>query len=257
MLMIISPAKKMDFQVPVSIAKHSCAEMLDHSEILIESLRTKTPQDICSLMGLSDKLGALNFERFQSWRQPFDSSNARQAILAFRGDVYQGLNAQKMDIQDLDWAQDHLRILSGLYGLLRPLDLIQPYRLEMGTKYPTNRGSDLYDFWGYTITDAINRHLTALNGSRPILVNLASNEYFKSVHPAEINAPILNPVFMDKKNDEYKIVSFYAKRARGEMAAFVVKNRIVDAEGLKEFRESDYIHNPAMSDGNKLVFTRG
>ena len=142
--MIISPAKKMDFQVPVAIAKHSYAEMLDHSEVLMASLRTKTPQDICSLMGLSDKLGALNFERFQSWRQPFDLSNARQAILAFRGDVYQGLNAQKMDIQYLDWAQDHLRILSGLYGLLRPLDLIQPYRLEMGTKYPTNRGSDLY-----------------------------------------------------------------------------------------------------------------
>ena len=258
MLMILSPAKKMDYQAPTTIAKYSAAEMLDHSETLIDSLKTKTPQDICSLMGLSDKLGALNFERFQSWRQPFNSDNARQAILAFQGDVYQGFNAQSMDLRDLEWAQEHLRILSGLYGLLRPLDLIQPYRLEMGTKYPTKRGTNLYDFWGDKITNALNNCLTELsdNDGDPILVNLASNEYFKSVHPAKISARILTPIFMDKKNDDYKVISFFAKRARGEMAAFAVKNRIVDAERLKEFRESGYIHNPAMSSGNKLIFTR-
>ncbi|MAJ87432.1 MAG: peroxide stress protein YaaA [Cellvibrionales bacterium TMED148] len=258
MLMIISPAKKMDYQTPLTIEKHSSAEMLDHSEDLMASLKTKTPQDICSLMGLSDKLGAMNYERFQSWQQPFDSCNARQAILAFRGDVYQGLNAQAMDIHDLEWAQDHLRILSGLYGLLRPLDLIQPYRLEMGTKYPTKRGSNLYDFWGDIITSSVNKHLTELNKRKfsPILVNLASNEYFKSVDPKRISVQILTPVFMDKKNDQYKIISFFAKRARGEMAAFVVKNRIVDGESLKEFRESGYHYNQAMSNGNKLVFTR-
>ena len=205
-------------------------------------------------MGLSDKLGALNYERYQAWQRPFSPENAKQALLAFKGDVYQGLDAESMDAEDLAWAQNNLRILSGLYGLLRPLDLMQPYRLEMGTKFANQRGGDLYAFWGDLITRKINQHL---EGSKePVLLNLASNEYFKSVHPEKINAPIITPVFMDKKDDKYKIISFFAKKARGLMSAYIIKNRITDVERIKDFDSAGYSYNPAMSEGNKWVFTR-
>ena len=205
-------------------------------------------------MGLSDKLGALNYERFQEWQTPFSTDNAKQAILAFKGDVYQGLDADNMSADELSWAQDNLRILSGLYGLLRPLDLMQPYRLEMGTKFANQRGANLYQFWGDIITDQLNKLFPT--SAQSVLVNLASNEYFKSVQPKNINAEIITPVFMDQKGDKYKIISFFAKRARGLMSAFIIKNKITDAEQLKTFNVDGYSFNSAMSEGNKWVFCR-
>ena len=224
MLTIISPAKKLDYSQPSEAQTFTQPLLLEHSEQLLTDLRLLSPEDICSLMSLSDKLGALNYERFQEWQTPFSTDNAKQAILAFKGDVYQGLDADNMSADELSWAQDNLRILSGLYGLLRPLDLMQPYRLEMGTKFANQRGANLYQFWGDIITDQLNKLFPA--SAKSVLVNLASNEYFKSVQPKNINAEIITPVFMDQKGDKYKIISFFAKRARGLMSAFIIKIKI-------------------------------
>ena len=254
MLTIISPAKKLDYSQPEKTQTFTQPLLLEHSEQLITDLQRLSPEDVCSLMGLSDKLGALNYERFQEWQTPFSMDNAKQAVLAFKGDVYQGLDADNMDADELNWAQDNLRILSGLYGLLRPLDLMQPYRLEMGTKFANQRGTNLYQFWGEIITDQLNKLFPA--SAKSVLVNLASNEYFKSVQPKNINAEIITPVFMDQKGDKYKIISFFAKRARGLMSAFIIKNKITDAEQLKTFNVDGYSFNSAMSDGNKWVFCR-
>ena len=254
MLTIISPAKKLDYSQPSEAQTFTQPLLLEHSEQLLKDLRLLSPEDICSLMGLSDKLGALNYERFQEWQTPFSTDNAKQAILAFKGDVYQGLDADNMSADELSWAQDNLRILSGLYGLLRPLDLMQPYRLEMGTKFANQRGANLYQFWGDIITDQLNKLFPA--SAKSVLVNLASNEYFKSVQPKNINAEIITPVFMDQKGDKYKIISFFAKRARGLMSAFIIKNKITDAEQLKTFNVGGYSFNSAMSEGNKWVFCR-
>lgn len=254
MLTIISPAKKLDYSQPSEAQTFTQPLLLEHSEQLLKDLRLLSPEDICSLMGLSDKLGALNYERFQEWQTPFSTDNAKQAILAFKGDVYQGLDADNMSADELRWAQDNLRILSGLYGLLRPLDLMQPYRLEMGTKFANQRGANLYQFWGGIITDQLNKLFPA--SAKSVLVNLASNEYFKSVQPKNINAEIITPVFMDQKGDKYKIISFFAKRARGLMSAFIIKNKITDAEQLKTFNVDGYSFNAAMSEGNKWVFCR-
>jgi len=254
MLTVISPAKKLDYSSTVETQAHTQPELLSHAKELLKGLKTLSPQDVCALMGLSDKLGALNYERFQEWRTPFDQKNARQAVLAFKGDVYQGLDAQSMSAGELAWAQDNLRILSGLYGLLRPLDLMQPYRLEMGTKYSNAKGNDLYKFWGNIITDEINKVLV---GKTPVLLNLASNEYFKSVQTKDIKGQIISPQFMDKKDDKYKIISFYAKKARGLMSAYIIKNKITDVEKIKGFDSDGYSYNAAMSEGDKWVFTRG
>lgn len=254
MLTIISPAKKLDYSQPVETQAFTQPLLLEHSEQLIKDLQRLSPKEVCSLMGLSDKLGALNYERFQEWQTPFSIDNAKQAVLAFKGDVYQGLDADNMNADELNWAQDNLRILSGLYGLLRPLDLMQPYRLEMGTKFVNQRGANLYQFWGDIITDQLNKLFPA--SAKSVLVNLASNEYFKSVQPKNINAEIITPVFMDQKGDKYKIISFFAKRARGLMSAFIIKNKITDAEQLKTFNVDGYSFNAAMSDGNKWVFCR-
>ena len=254
MLTIISPAKKLDYSQPLEAQTFTQPLLLEHSEQLLKDLRLLSPEDICSLMGLSDKLGALNYERFQEWQTPFSPDNAKQAILAFKGDVYQGLDADNMSADELSWAQDNLRILSGLYGLLRPLDLMQPYRLEMGTKFANQRGANLYQFWGDIITDQLNKLFPT--SAKSVLVNLASNEYFKSVQPKNINAEIITPVFMDQKGDKYKIISFFAKRARGLMSAFIIKNKITDAEQLKTFNVDGYSFNSAMSEGNKWVFCR-
>jgi len=254
MLTIISPAKKLDYSQPSEAQTFTQPLLLEHSEQLLKDLRLLSPEDICSLMGLSDKLGALNYERFQEWQTPFSTDNAKQAILAFKGDVYQGLDADNMSADELSWAQDNLRILSGLYGLLRPLDLMQPYRLEMGTKFANQRGANLYQFWGDIITDQLNKLFPT--SAQSVLVNLASNEYFKSVQPKNINAEIITPVFMDQKGDKYKIISFFAKRARGLMSAFIIKNKITDAEQLKTFNVDGYSFNSAMSEGNKWVFCR-
>jgi cytoplasmic iron level regulating protein YaaA (DUF328/UPF0246 family) len=254
MLTVISPAKKLDFTSAVSSAAHTQPALLKHSQELLEGLKKLSPQDVCRLMGLSDKLGALNYERFQEWSAPFNEDNARQAVLAFKGDVYQGLGADSMSEAELQWAQDHLRILSGLYGILRPLDLMQAYRLEMGTKFATQRGSDLYSFWDGIITAELN---DLLKGSDAVLLNLASNEYFKAIKQKNIHARIVTPIFMDYKTDKYKIISFFAKKARGLMSAFIINNKITCVDEIKAFNSSGYAFNEAMSEGDKWVFTRG
>tara|TARA_B110000967_G_scaffold64436_1_gene66375 strand:+ start:145 stop:912 length:768 start_codon:yes stop_codon:yes gene_type:complete len=254
MLTVISPAKKLDYSSSFSAAAHTQPALLKHSQELLEGLKKLSPQGVCKLMGLSDKLGALNYERFQEWSAPFNEQNARQAVLAFKGDVYQGLGADSMSNAELQWAQDHLRILSGLYGLLRPLDLMQAYRLEMGTKFANQRGGDLYSFWDGIITAELNEQLTDADA---VLLNLASNEYFKAVKQNNIRARIVTPVFMDSKDGKYKIISFFAKKARGLMAAFIIKGKITDVEDIKNFDSDGYSFNSALSEGDRWVFTRG
>ena len=251
MLVVISPAKKLDYSSSIEAPLLSQPALLDHAEELSIGLKALAPQDVSSLMHLSDKLGALNYERFQEWQTPFNADNARAAVLAFKGDVYQGLEADSMSAEDLHWAQDHLRILSGLYGVLRPLDLMQAYRLEMGTKFASQRGKDLYQFWGDIITAELNRVESS------VLVNLASNEYFKSVHKKDISARIVTPVFMDKKDDKYKIISFYAKKARGLMSRYIIQNRITEIEQINQFDSDGYVYNAALSELDAPVFLRG
>ena len=254
MLTVISPAKKLDYSSSLSAAAHTQPALLKHSQELLEGLKKLSPQGVCKLMGLSDKLGALNYERFQEWSAPFNEQNARQAVLAFKGDVYQGLGADSMSNAELQWAQDHLRILSGLYGLLRPLDLMQAYRLEMGTKFANQRGGDLYSFWDGIITAELN---DLLKGADAVLLNLASNEYFKAVKQKNLHARIVTPIFMDYKTDKYKIISFFAKKARGLMSAFIITNKITCVDDIKAFNSTGYAFNEAMSEGDKWVFTRG
>ncbi len=254
MLMLISPAKTLDFETTPVTDKATQPDFLDQSKELIKVLRDLAPQDVSSLMSISDKLGQLNYDRYHQWRTPFTANNAKQAALAFKGDVYTGLNAEQFKAGDFSFAQQHLRILSGLYGLLRPLDLIQPYRLEMGTKLANPRGDNLYQFWGEQLTQAINEQLSTLK--HPVVVNLASNEYFKSVQPKQLSAPLVTPVFKDWKNGQYKIISFYAKKARGLMAAYAIHHRIKDAEALKQFDAEGYVYNETLSKGAQWVFTR-
>lgn len=254
MLLVVSPAKKLDFESPLVTTKISQPVLLEHSEILIERCIKLSPDQIASLMKLSDKLAGLNAARFGEWSLPFTSSNARQAILAFNGDVYNGLDAASFNDTDFDFAQKHFRILSGLYGLLKPLDLMQPYRLEMGTKLDTVRGSNLYQFWGNIITNELNK--TLVEQGDDFLINLASNEYFKAVNKKSINATIITPQFKDWKNDQYKMISFFAKKARGLMARYIIQNQLTDVEELKNFDLAGYQYNKALTKGNDLVFTR-
>lgn len=254
MLIVVSPAKNLDYESPTPTGRHTKAALLDHSQALIDELKQLAPQDVSKLMKLSDKLGTLNFDRFQSWSLPFKASNARQAVFAFNGDVYAGLDAYNFDDEELSFAQDHLRILSGLYGVLKPLDLMQPYRLEMGTKFSVGENKDLYQFWGAEITKLLNKQLKKLDSDT--LINLASNEYFKSVKKAELNAEIVTPVFKDKKNGTYKIISFFAKKARGRMSAYIIKNKITAAAQIKSFDWDGYCYNEAMSNDTEWVFVR-
>lgn len=254
MLMLLSPAKNLDFETAPTTKKYTQPDLLLHAEELIEPLRKLAPHDVSELMKISDKLGQLNYDRFQAWQPPFDESNAKQAALAFNGDVYAGLDAPSFSAKDFTFAQKHLRILSGLYGLLRPLDLIQPYRLEMGTKFANPRGKDLYAFWGEVITEQLNQQLKALKSDK--LVNLASNEYFKAVKPKSLNADIITPAFKDWKNGQYKIISFYAKKARGLMSAYAIKEQITQAEDLKGFNVEGYGYNDELSTTQQWVFTR-
>ena len=254
MLTVISPAKKLDYSNSVTAKPFTQPELLSHSKELLNGLKGLSPQDVCVLMGLSDKLGALNYERFQAWHTPFSADNAKQSVLAFKGDVYQGLDAENMTEEDLNWAQGTLRILSGLYGVLRPLDLMQPYRLEMGTKFANQRGPNLYAFWDGIITRELN---ALLKKPTDVLVNLASNEYFKAAKEKNITGRIVTPVFMDSKDGKYKIISFFAKKARGLMAAFIIKGKITDVEDIKNFDSDGYSFNSALSEGDRWVFTRG
>lgn len=254
MLLVVSPAKNLDYETPSITAAFTQPEFLDKSEILINRCRRLSPAKISSLMKISDKLAGLNADRYASWSTPFDSANAKQAVLAFNGDVYAGLQANSFSESDLDYAQQHLRILSGLYGLLKPLDLMQPYRLEMGTKLNVRRSKNLYEFWGNTITDKINQDLSSQGDN--ILINLASNEYFKSVKTKLVDGVVVTPVFKDKKNGEYKIISFFAKKARGLMARYIIQNRITDVAELSGFDLEGYQFNPELSKTNQPVFTR-
>ena len=254
MLMVISPAKTLDYDTPPVIDKSTQPRFVEHSVELIEVLREKSPQDIAKLMSLSDKLASLNVARYGSWERESTPQNAKQALLAFKGDVYTGLNAEDFSTDDFAFAQQHLRMLSGLYGLLRPLDLMQPYRLEMGTKLVNPRGKDLYTFWGERISQWLNEDLEAQGDQ--VLLNLASQEYFGAVKPKALTARVIDTVFKDQKNGQYKIISFYAKKARGLMARYVIKERLQDPEGLKDFNLDGYRFDPASSSENQLVFLR-
>lgn len=254
MLMVISPAKTLDYESPLATEHHTKPQMVDESETLIQLCRELTPMDISQLMKVSDKIAGLNVARFANWSRDFSLENARQAILAFKGDVYTGFCAETLSEADFNWAQANLRILSGLYGVLRPLDLIHAYRLEMGTKLANQRGANLYQFWGDKITESLNQ--TLKEKGTDIVINLASNEYFKAVKPQKLNAQIVTPIFKDYKNGQYKIISFYAKKARGMMARFIVDKRIERIEGLKEFDVDGYFFCPASSNERELVFKR-
>ncbi len=254
MLIIVSPAKKLDFDTPAPVAAHTQAELLGEAEKLMAILREKDSFEIAELMRLSMKLADLNVARYQSWSTPFTPANAKQAIYAFRGDVYQGLDADSLSESDIEFAQNHFRMLSGLYGLLCPLDLMQPYRLEMGTQLANPRGRNLYDFWGAIITEALNTALAAQGDD--VLVDLASTEYFKAVQPAKLKGRIVTPVFKERKGGDYKVIGIHAKRARGLMSRFIIQNRLSSPEEIKQFDVADYCFNEGLSSPGELVFTR-
>lgn len=254
MLMVISPAKTLDYETPPATERFTLPQYLDHSQELVEQLRELSPAQISELMHVSDKIGGLNAARFGSWNPAFTPANAKQALLAFKGDVYTGLDAQSLGEADFDYAQRHLRMLSGLYGLLRPLDLMQPYRLEMGTKLANARGKDLYAFWGTRISEWLNEALA--DQGDDVLLNLASNEYFSAVKRSALKARVIDTEFKDLKNGQYKIISFYAKKARGLMSRFVIEQRINDPAQLKEFAVQGYRYDAEQSSSQKLVFVR-
>jgi len=254
MLLVVSPAKKLDFESPLATQKFSQPNLLEQSQLLINDCIKLSPSDIATLMKLSDKLAGLNAARFGEWSTPFNQDNARQAILSFNGDVYTGLDAQTFSEGDFDYAQKHFRILSGLYGLLKPLDLMQAYRLEMGCKLANSRGDNLYQFWGEIITDELNKTLSEQGDE--VLINLASTEYFKSVKKKQLNATIITPAFKDWKNGQYKMISFFAKKARGLMARYIIQNKLTSVEQLKDFDSAGYQYNESLSKGNDWVFTR-
>lgn len=253
MLMVISPAKTLDYESPLATNDYTRPDFLDDACELIDQLKELEPHQVSNLMNISDKLGQLNARRFRDWHTPFTPDNARQAVLAFKGDVYTGLGAESFSPKDFDFAQTHLRMLSGLYGILKPLDLMQPYRLEMGTRFENSRGKDLYAFWGNRITNELNRLLVADDG---VLVNLASNEYFKSVNRKDLEGRLITPQFKDWKNGQYKMISFYAKKARGLMCRFAIQNRITQASDLKGFNLEGYYFSEDQSDNNNWVFLR-
>jgi hypothetical protein len=254
MLTLISPAKTLDYQTPLTVEKYTQPALLVHSKALMPTCQALSPVDIARLMKVSDKIAGLNVARFAEWQPNFTLENARQAIFAFKGDVYTGLDALSLSLDDLEWAQARLRMLSGLYGALRPLDLMQAYRLEMGTKLTNPRGENLYQFWGNHITDNLNETLAMQNSQ--CVVNLASNEYFKSVNTRLLSGKIITPIFKDAKNGVYKIISFYAKKARGLMVRYIIDNRIDDPELLKEFDVAGYYFVPAESTETEWVFKR-
>ena len=254
MLIIISPAKTMDFETKPVTKTYSQPALLKQSEALIDVMTTKSPSDIEKLMKISPKLAELNAERFHQWSRPFKLSNAKQAVLAFKGDVYIGLEAENLTEKQLDYAQQHLRILSGLYGVLRPLDLIQPYRLEMGIKLANPEGKNLYEFWDTRLTNKINKQLKDIDSK--ILLNLASNEYFKAIKVKEVQADIITPKFKDWSNGQYKMIGFFAKKARGSMSRWVIKNKVKSVRKLLTFDVDGYQYSPQDSDPLNPVFLR-
>lgn len=254
MLIVLSPAKTLDYDTPATTDKHTLPDFVDHSAELIDILKRLSPAQVGSLMRISDALAVLNVGRYASWSPRFTQENAKQAILAFNGDVYEGLDAPSLTDKQLDYAQSHIRILSGLYGVLRPLDLMQPYRLEMGTRLANPRGKDLYAFWGNLVTEALNEAIAARKSAA--LVNLASEEYFKAVKPRLLNAPVITPVFEDWKGGKYKVISFHAKRVRGLMARYAAVNEVRQPEQLKQFDAEGYAFDAAASDDTTWFFRR-
>ena len=254
MLTVISPAKTLDYETPSHTDQHTQPRFLEYSNELISVLEQFSVQGIADLMKLSDKLASLNVARYNSWPTRLTTDNAKQAILAFKGDVYTGLDATSLSSDQLNYAQQHLRILSGLYGVLRPLDLMYPYRLEMGTKLDNPRGKNLYQFWDDRLTTSLNEELD--RDSSPVVINLASNEYFKAIKPKTLNARLITPVFKDSKSGQYKIISFYAKKARGLMARYIIENEVNAPEALKDFDYEGYRFAESMSEGNTWVFIR-
>ncbi len=254
MLIVISPAKTLDFDTQACTDNYSQAVFLDDAQQLMQLLRKLSRTELSQLMKISAKLADLNYDRNINWQLPFSPKNAKQAVLAFKGDVYTGLAAENYTAEDFQFAQKHLRILSGLYGLLKPLDLIQAYRLEMGTKLPNPNGKNLYAFWNDKVTTAINATLEQENAN--VLINLASNEYFKVIKPKLLNARVITPVFKDFKNGQYKVISFLAKKARGYMTSYIIKNKIAKAIDIKAFNEYGYAYNEHMSTDGQWVFTK-
>lgn len=254
MLFVISPAKSLDYESPAPTEAFTQPQFLAHSKVLVKQLRGFAPAQIADLMHVSDKLATLNAARYEQWSQPFTPDNAKPCLFAFNGDVYDGLNAGTLDEEAIDYAQKHLRILSGLYGVLRPLDLMQPYRLEMGTKLDNARGENLYQFWGGVPTDALDEELA--KSGEPVLVNLASAEYFKAVRVKELDRRIVTPVFEDWKNGRYKVISFHAKRARGLMVRYAIDHRIENVDELKDFDYGDYAYDADASGVDRWIFRR-
>lgn len=254
MLIAISPAKTLDYETALPSKKASEPRLISESQKLISVMRDFSSEELQQLMGVSEKIADLNVERFHDWSVPFTSSNARPAIFAFKGDVYEGLQSYSLKAADIDFAQKHLRILSGLYGVLRPLDLMQAYRLEMGIRLATPSAKNLYGFWGAQITELLNQDLK--NQKQKIMINLASNEYFKSVKKPLLDAEIVTPQFRDWKNGQYKMISFFAKKARGMMSRYIIDNRLQTPDELKSFDIAGYRYNPQLSVDGEWVFTR-
>ena len=255
MLILISPAKTLDFDTPVWTKKHTEPRLMDSAQKLADRLKKKSPGQLAKLMSLSKDLAALNAKRYADWQYPFDPEQARQAIFAFEGDVYLGLDVHEhFEDEDLEYAQNHLRILSGLYGVLRPLDNMMPYRLEMGTKLKVGRPNNLYEFWGESIANLLQEDLDAQGDE--IVVNLASQEYWKAAHKKSLNATVITPEFKDWKNGQYKMLSFFAKKARGLMTRYLLTERIDTIEGLKAFNLEGYSYNKELSSDISPVFTR-
>ena len=254
MLTVISPAKTLDFRSPAITDEFSQPAHLTQSRKLMRHLRNFSSSDLSSLMKVSSEIADLNVERNRRWKTPFTPDNAKQALFAFKGDVYIGLDADSMNADNIQFAQKHLRVLSGLYGLLRPLDLMQPYRLEMGSRLATDQGTNLYQFWDMRITRTLNSELKAINSN--VLLNLASNEYFKAIKSKAIKGQIITPVFKDYHQGKYQIIGFFAKKARGLMARHIIDEQIDEVEQIKNFDREGYIFNPSLSSQTDWVFSR-
>lgn len=255
MLTIISPAKTLDYESPISVNGQSEISFAKESKQLIRILKKFKAEEIEKLMNVSHKIAMLNYDRFAQWKFPFNEQDSRQALFAFKGEVYNGLDAYTLSQDDADFAQDHLRMLSGLYGVLRPFDMMLPYRLEMGTKLETEKFKHLYDFWGDKIRKNLQKAID--DSGTKVLVNLASAEYFKAADLKKIKAEIITPSFKEARDDGYKMITIFAKKARGLMTRFIIQNRIENAEDLKHFDVEGYFYNDELSEGNNYIFTRG
>lgn len=254
MLIVVSPAKTLDYETPPKTKVFTLPDYLGNSQELISRLCQLSSLDISELMKVSTKIADLNVDRYQAWSKKFTEKNAKQSVLAFKGDVYTGLDAESFSAGDFNFAQKHLRVLSGLYGLLRPLDLMQPYRLEMSAKLDTRHGKNLYEFWGSTITEGLNAQLKKIKSG--YLINLASNEYFKAVKPKALNAEVITPAFKEYKGGEYKMIGIYAKKARGMLSRYIIQNRLTDPQDIKAFNQEGYKFSQKLSEGNTWVFSR-